>query len=229
MQAVVDEVRATVRGADRSIEEGIKWNAPSFRTGEWFATVNARPDAVFLILHLGAKVKDGATGGLAIYDPAGLLEWLSKDRAAVRFRDVASVRARRSDLAQIVRQWITHVGRGAKAAGPIDAYLARVKPDQRAALEKLRKTIRAAAPGAEECLSYGLCAFKLGGRPLVAFGATAKHCAFYPMNGTAVAAHAKELARFETSKGTIRFQPSRPLPASLVRKLVKERVREMRG
>jgi uncharacterized protein YdhG (YjbR/CyaY superfamily) len=229
MQSVVDEVRAIVRGADPSIEEGIKWNAPSFRTGEWFATINARPDAVFLILHLGSKVKDGATGGLAIDDPAGLLEWLSKDRAAVRFKDVASVRARRRELVEIVRQWIGHVGRAAGPAGPIDAYLARVKPEQRAALEKLRSTIRAAAPGAEECLSYGLCAFKLGGRPLVAFGATPKHCAFYPMNGTSVAAHAKELARFETSKGTIRFQPGQPLPASLVRKLVKERVKESRG
>jgi uncharacterized protein YdhG (YjbR/CyaY superfamily) len=100
----------------------------------------------------------------------------------------------------------------------IDEYLAAVSDDQRAALEKLRKTIRAAAPSAEECISYQLAAFRLGGRPLVAFGATAGHCAFYPMSGSTVAAHKDELKGYETSKGTIRFQATKPLPASLVKK-----------
>ena len=59
-----------------------------------------------------------------------------------------------------------------------DGYLAALDEDQRTALEKLRKTIRTAAPKAEECLSYGLAAFRLNGRPLVGLGATAKHCAF---------------------------------------------------
>jgi len=108
----------------------------------------------------------------------------------------------------------------------IDAYLANSSADQRAVLQKIRVTIRAAAPRAEECISYGLPAFRLDGKPLVAFGATGKHCAFYPMSGTTVAAHAKELARFETSKGTIRFQADDPLPAALVRRLVKARIAE---
>jgi len=108
----------------------------------------------------------------------------------------------------------------------IDAYLASVSSDKRAALERLRKTIRAAAPGAEECISYQLPAFRLDGKALVAFGATAKHCAFFPMSGTTVQEHAAELARFDTSKGTIRFQPDDPLPAALVRKLVKARIAE---
>jgi uncharacterized protein YdhG (YjbR/CyaY superfamily) len=108
----------------------------------------------------------------------------------------------------------------------IDEYLAGVTPDQRAALEKLRQTIRSAAPGAEEGISYGLAAFRLGGRPLVAFGASSGHCAFYPMSGTIVAAHQKELADYDTSKGTIRFPAEKPLPAALVRKLVKARIAE---
>jgi uncharacterized protein YdhG (YjbR/CyaY superfamily) len=108
----------------------------------------------------------------------------------------------------------------------IDEYLAGVHPDQRATLEKLRRAIRAAAPEAEEGISYGLAAFRLGGRPLVAFGATAGHCAFYPMSGTTIAAHADELAKYDTSKGTIRFPADRPLPAALVRKLVKARIAE---
>src|SRR5262245_4276377 len=108
----------------------------------------------------------------------------------------------------------------------IDAYLATLSRDKRAALERLRKTIRAAAPGAEECISYQLPAFRLDGMALVAFGATAKHCAFFPMSGTTVQAHATELERFDTSKGTIRFQPDDPLPAPLVRRLVKARIAE---
>jgi uncharacterized protein YdhG (YjbR/CyaY superfamily) len=111
----------------------------------------------------------------------------------------------------------------------IDEYLKGVDAEQRAALEKLRKTIRAVAPNAEEYISYGLAAFRLNGRPLVAFGASANHCAFYPMNSTTVEAFRKELKSFETSKGTIRFQADTPLPAALVRKLVKARIAENGG
>ena len=108
----------------------------------------------------------------------------------------------------------------------IDEYLARVSADQRAALEKLRRTIHSAAPKAEEYISYGLAAFRLNGRPLVAFGASAQHCAFYPMSSTTVKTFETELKNFETSKGTIRFTPDKPLPAALVKKLVKARVKE---
>src|SRR5437870_3693260 len=100
----------------------------------------------------------------------------------------------------------------------IDEYLARVSDDKRAALEKLRKTIRAAAPKAEECVSYQIAAFRYNGM-LVGFGATSKHCAFYLMSASTVEAYKDELTSYDTSKGTIRFQPDNPLPAALVRKL----------
>jgi uncharacterized protein YdhG (YjbR/CyaY superfamily) len=103
----------------------------------------------------------------------------------------------------------------------IDEYLAVLSDDKRTALERLRKTIRAAAPGAEECISYQLPAFRLKGRLLVWFGATANHCSFYP--GAVVESHKDELKDYDTSKGTIRFHPDNPLPAALVRKLVKAR------
>ncbi len=107
-------------------------------------------------------------------------------------------------------------------AKTIDEYLAALSSDKRAALERLRKTIRAAVPRAEECISYQLPAFRLDGRFLVAFGATANHCAFYP--GGVVEALEEELKDYDTSKGTIRFQADHPLPAALVRKLVKVRI-----
>lgn len=108
----------------------------------------------------------------------------------------------------------------------IDEYLVPLRDDQRAALEKLRKTIKAAAPKAEECITYSLPGFRLNGKVLVAFGARASHCAFYPMSATTVEEFKEELAVYDTSKGTIRFPADKPLPAALVRKLVKARIAE---
>jgi len=108
----------------------------------------------------------------------------------------------------------------------IDQYLSTLPAAQRVALEKVRRTVRTVAPRAKECISYGLAAFRLDERMLVALGATAGHCAFYPMSATTVAANRDALARYQTSKGAIRFQADRPLPATLVRKLVKERMSE---
>jgi uncharacterized protein YdhG (YjbR/CyaY superfamily) len=108
----------------------------------------------------------------------------------------------------------------------IDEYLASIREDKRAALERLRKTIHSAVPNAEECISYGLAAFRLDGKPLVAFGAGSNHCAFYPMSSSTVAAHKDDLKDYDNSKGTIRFSVDKPLPAALVRKLLKARIAE---
>ena len=107
----------------------------------------------------------------------------------------------------------------------IGEYLARVSPEQRVALERLRKTIRAAAPKAEECISYGIAAFRQRGM-LVGFGATRRHCAFYLMSASTLDEFRDEVEGYDISKGTIRFQAARPLPASLVRKLVQARIAE---
>jgi len=104
----------------------------------------------------------------------------------------------------------------------VDEYLATVSADQRAALEKLRKTIRTAAPRAIECISYQIPTFKQNGM-LVSFGAWRDHCSFYP-GAKPIEDHKDELKDFELSKGTIRFRPNKPIPASLVRKIVKGRI-----
>jgi len=109
----------------------------------------------------------------------------------------------------------------------IDQYLEGASPEQRTVLEKLRRTIHAAAPGAEEGISYGLAAFRLNKRPLVAFGWWARHCAFYPMSSRTIAAHKARLKEFETSKGTIRFTWENPLPVAVVKNLVKARIAEL--
>lgn len=107
-------------------------------------------------------------------------------------------------------------------AKTIDEYLSTVNDEQRIALEKLRKTIKSAAPKAEECISYQMPTFKQNGM-LVCFGAFNNHCSFFP-GAKPVESHRDELKNFETSKGTIRFQPNKPIPATLIRKIVKERI-----
>jgi len=110
----------------------------------------------------------------------------------------------------------------------VESYLAALPADQRAALEKVRRAIRAAAPGAEECFSYGIPAFRLDGKLVAGFSASARHCSYFPMSGRTIAALEAELVDYQTSKGAVRFPPARPLPAALVRRLVKARIGEER-
>jgi uncharacterized protein YdhG (YjbR/CyaY superfamily) len=108
----------------------------------------------------------------------------------------------------------------------VDDYLARVKhADKRAALQRLREMIKAAAPKAEEGISYRIPVFRQHGM-LVGFGATRNHCAFYLLSNSTIADHKEELKGYDVSTGTIRFQPEAPLPVALVRKLVKARIKE---
>lgn len=106
----------------------------------------------------------------------------------------------------------------------VDEYLAGVPKEARATLEKLRKTIKAAAPMASEVISYRMPMYKQHGM-VVGFAAFKDHCSIFP--GSAVMdAHKDELKRYDTSKGTIRFAVDKPLPATLVKKLVKARIAE---
>lgn len=108
----------------------------------------------------------------------------------------------------------------------IDEFLARVPEPQRAALEDLRRLIRAAAPDAVEVINYGVPMLKLNGKNLVSFAAAKDHCSFYLQSPAVMEAHAADLEGFRTSKGTVHFTPDRPIPADLVTKLVKARIAE---
>ena len=109
----------------------------------------------------------------------------------------------------------------------IDDYLATVSGDKRAALLKLRKTIRSIVPKAEECISYGIPAFRLDGTVVAGFSATAKGCSYFPFSGSTFRTLASELRAFDKTKGSLHFQPEKPLTATLVRKLIKARIAEI--
>jgi uncharacterized protein YdhG (YjbR/CyaY superfamily) len=111
----------------------------------------------------------------------------------------------------------------------VDAYFASLEPDRRAVLQKLRDTIAAAAPRAEEGITYGMPGFLLDGRGLVGYMGFERHYSFFPMSPASVEAHREELGDLVTGKGTISFGYNKRLPVTLVKKVVKTRLAEVAG
>lgn len=110
LKSDIETVRRIILSVDPGISEAIKWNAPSFRTTDFFATVNLRSrECVQLIFHTGAKVKATAATGIRIADPAGLLKWLAKDRCLVTLGAGKDIKAKRAAFEAVVREWIRWV------------------------------------------------------------------------------------------------------------------------
>ncbi|HKA21578.1 MAG TPA: DUF1801 domain-containing protein [Blastocatellia bacterium] len=107
---LIEAIRNSILGADRSITEGIKWNSPSFRTSEHFATMNLREKkGIGVILHRGAKKRDLPSGGIIIEDPSKVLKWLGKDRAMIVFDSLGDFSRRNDAFERIIQQWIRFV------------------------------------------------------------------------------------------------------------------------
>jgi uncharacterized protein YdhG (YjbR/CyaY superfamily) len=113
-------------------------------------------------------------------------------------------------------------------ATSVDEYLASLSPHARPALMKLRRRIRSIVPEAAEVISYGIPTFKLD-RMLVAYAAFRDHYSFFPLSSRLLDRYRREAARYQTSKGTLRFAFDEPLPESLIRKIVSARIRELRN
>ena len=108
LKSVIEAVRKLILGVRTDIQEGIKWNSPSFRTTEWFATMNLRNDRIWLILHTGAKVNSNAKTGMNIDDPSRILDWLAKDRGVVKMESMKDFQAKKKDLGKLIHAWVAH-------------------------------------------------------------------------------------------------------------------------
>lgn len=118
--------------------------------------------------------------------------------------------------------------RGQRTASMIDEYLRSIPEDRRVALEDLRRKIRAVIPDAEECISYRIPAFRLNGVVVAGFCATAKGCSYFPFSGTTLKSLARDVAAYGQTKSSLHFAAGEGLPGTLVRKLIKTRIRETR-
>ena len=111
----------------------------------------------------------------------------------------------------------------------VDAYLAALPEGRRGPMEQLRVAARAAAPDAEEVITYRMPGLRLAGRFLVSYDAFARHCSLFPASEGVRAALGEELTPYLAGKGTIRFPADRPLPLDLVRRVVEARAAEVTG
>lgn len=115
------------------------------------------------------------------------------------------------------------------AAADIDRYLADVEEPGRSTLEQLRRTMLSIVPDAEQCISYGAPAFKVGGKAVAGFAAFTRHLSYLPHSGSVLSALADDLTGYQATKGALHFAPDQPLPVELVRKLIDTRMCEVEG
>ena len=113
------------------------------------------------------------------------------------------------------------------SAADIDGYLASVEEPERATLEALRRSILEAAPDAEQGISYGMPAFKIGGKTIAGFAAFTDHLSYLPHSGSVLGELGDEVAGYRTTKGSLHFAADQPLPDQLVRLLVETKLRQL--
>jgi uncharacterized protein YdhG (YjbR/CyaY superfamily) len=111
----------------------------------------------------------------------------------------------------------------------IDDYLASIDEPKRTTLEKLRQTILGIIPGAEECISYGMPAFRLDGKVIAGFAAFKNHLAYLPHSGSVLPELSDDLADYESTQGSLHFPIDQPLPKALVKKLIASRLNQARN
>jgi len=116
---------------------------------------------------------------------------------------------------------------GDMSAQEIDEYLAQVEEPKRSTLQAVRESIQKVVPEAEQCISYGMPAFRLNGKVVAGFAAFKNHLAYLPHSGSVFSELREELAGYETTSGSLHFPIDKPLSEPLVRRLIEVRMRQL--
>ncbi len=237
-QAICRRVRDLIHAADPAVSETIKRTTrPYFVLQGNIAALQATKDHVNVFLYDGGLTPDpdrlitgghGNTTGRTIAIRQG--ETLNAPAFTAMVKHIIATN-RAGGWRQIKRAGAATDNEGHALTRTtrwtsIDAYIAEAPPDRRAQLDELRAAIRAAAPEAEETISYGMPAFAQHGT-LVYFANMTNHIGFYP-TANGIAAFEEELAAYEHSKGAVRFPVDQPLPLDLISRIVRFRVQETR-
>jgi uncharacterized protein YdhG (YjbR/CyaY superfamily) len=230
MQAARRAVKAAAPKTIREVAYGGSGSPPRSKSTMWKLVRYAARGGDGYVVGIGAfsdHVSVFFPRGCALDDGTGLVEGRGKAFRFVTLRTPAD--AGRPAVKRVLREAFR--GSSANATAPaIDAYLGSVSPDRRAILQKLRKTIHAILPDVEECISYGMPAFRHGGRVVAGFRATGTGCSYYPFSGRTLTTLARELdvKSYGRTKSALHFDANRPLPPALVRKLLEARIAEAR-
>ncbi len=225
VRATVEAARRAVRAAaPKASEHPYESKPPRSKSALWkiaryslddadVAGIGASSTHVLLFFHRGAELDDGS----------GLLLGGGKTMRSIKLDTPRD--ASRPDVKRALRKAFQLASRP-KVDPAIDAYLARVSPESRALLQTLRRTIHSLVPQIEECISYGMPAFRRGRRIVAGFAARSNGCSYYPFSGTTLATLATDIEGFSHTKSALHFGADTPLPTSLVRKLLAARIAE---
>lgn len=232
LQQMSDNVRATVVAtrravravAPKAIERPYQSKPPRSKSALWkiaryslgdadVVGIGASSTHVLLYFHRGVELDDGS----------GLLRGAGKTMRSITMDTPRD--ASRPEVKRMLRKAFQLASRPTLDPA-IDAYLARVSPGSRALLQNLRKTIHSLVPDVEECISYGMPAFRCRGRIVAGFAARSNGCSYYPFSGRTLAAVAADIGAYGHTKSALHFSADSPLPASLVRKLLAARMAE---
>jgi uncharacterized protein YdhG (YjbR/CyaY superfamily) len=174
-----------------------------------------------LPINIGAPARRALTN-VGISNLDDLAKWHESDLAALHGMGPKAL--------GILRQALSDAGMepsDSSGTRAVDEYLAKLPPDQHGALSAVRHTLRTVLPYGEECIKYGMPAIALDGKGIAGYAAFNDHCGYFPMSGSVLDSAGKAVAKYETTKGGLRFGVDEGLPVSLVKKLVKLRIAEL--
>jgi uncharacterized protein YdhG (YjbR/CyaY superfamily) len=217
----IDILREIILSANIDLSENIKWNSPNYVFGEEDRiTMRIQPitsKQIQLIFHRGAKVKEQPKSKL-ITDSSGILVWKENDRAIATFKNIQDIETKKTDLLNIINEWITATKSGSQK-NEVDKYISEFKPQIQARLNTLRQLFFEVQPETYESISYKIPCYRVGKQSLY-FAGYKNYIGFYPVYGLKEIENELSKYRAKVTKDSLHFLHTQPLPIELIKKII---------